>query len=533
VSLPAAAPLSELAAEEWDLLVIGGGIVGAGVMREAARRGLRVLLLEQRDFASGTSSRSSKLIHGGLRYLAQRDLSLVHDAARERDRLVRHGPGIVEPIDFVLPSLPHHHRSRWVAAVGLGAYDLLGHHRPRRHGIGTDEAVRRLGVPLDDGFRDAFLYQDAQTDDARLVLRVLREGCNFGGRARSYTAVTRLLRDERGVIVGAEARDADDGVALSVRARTVVNATGAWSDGLRRQVGAAPRLRLLRGSHLVFPARRLPVRCAFAANHLDTGRALYVIPWGGVTLVGSTDVDHDGPLEEPHASLEEIRQLLRGVQVLFPALCLETVDIQATFAGVRAIDASDGTNLADLSRRHAIGWDAGMLTIVGGKLTTFRSMALEALERLRTRFPELGRLDRKSPALEPLPPIPLDLPLDPDSAVRCLARYGSDGLAVIAAAPTMEQTPIPGTSILPAELRWAARAEAVHHLDDLLLRRVAVGLCLPDGGLGLARRLRGVLQSELGWSDRRWESELDSYRQLWLRTYTNGVTSRDARRRMP
>jgi glycerol-3-phosphate dehydrogenase len=516
VSMPS---LTSLAAEPWDILVIGGGITGAGIMREAARLGQRVLLVEQNDFASGTSSRSAKLVHGGLRYLNRFQIRLVHNAVRERERMVHAGAGLVEQLDFLLPTYKGDRMPSWLVMFGLGVYDLFaGQFRVHRHLCST--AIKHYAPDLTGHLTGAFMYADARTDDARVVLRVLQEGCRLGGYALNYVAVTEVVRDANGKVIGARLHDREAGTMADIRARVVINATGPWADRLRGQLDMPSRVRLLRGSHLIFPGWRLPISHAIAIPHPESHRPIYLVPWEGVTLVGTTHVGHTDSLDvDPCISPDETAYLLRGVQFLFPSLKLDRTDIRSTFAGVRPIVDIHTHDPAKASRDYAIWEEAGMLTVTGGKLTTFRTIALKTLQKLRNHLPELGPINLDPPVLEELPPIPSGLPFDQTIALRLLARYGYDGLMTIATAPREERQPIPGLSTLWGELRWAARAESVRHLDDLLLRRVRLGLTVPEGGLPWIERIRTIAQPELGWNDDRWWCEVEAYRETWHKAH--------------
>jgi glycerol-3-phosphate dehydrogenase len=512
--------LALLAAEPWDLLVVGGGITGAGILREAAWSGQRVLLVEQGDFASGTSGCSSKLVHGGLHYLARLQVGLVRNAVREREQMIRTRIGLVEPLDFLLPTFQDDRVPSWMIGLALGAYDLLA---------GRLQVHRRLCPASLDGHAPglthsrtgAFLYRDAKTDDARLVLRVVQEGCRLGGVACNYTAVVELLRDPSGRVVGGRLYDRETGQTADVRARTVVNATGPWTDCVRKQLGARPRMRLVRGSHLVFPASRLRIEHAVAASHPESGRPIYLIPWEGVTLVGATTVEHGEPPDRHlRISEDEGGYLLRGVQRLFPSLRLERSDIRSTFAGVRPLVDTRTTDPGRASREHMIWEEAGMLTVAGGKLTTFRLIAHEVVRRLGFHATERPREESNDGGHDDPAPLPADLPFPPAVALRLLARYGSAGLAAIAAGSVADHQPIPGLTSLWGELRWAARTEGVRHLEDLLLRRVRIGLTAPQGGMPLLEQIRAVVQPELGWDDPRWEHEAAAYGDTWHRAHS-------------
>ncbi len=504
----------------YDVLIVGGGITGAGILREAVRLGLRALLVDQHDFGWGTSSRSSKLVHGGLRYLKNMQFGLTRASVRERERLVGEAPGLIDPLGFLLANYAGDSPGRWTYAAGLSVYDLLALHWTHRHHSAQDFQMLAPHVTL-DGLEGGFRYGDAQTDDARLVLRVIQEACAAGGEAINYVQATGLLRDDAGRVTGVELLDRITGWPATARARVVINATGAWADRLRQQVGAEPRIRPLRGSHLIFTAWRFPAAQAISFLHPLDRRPVFVFPWEGITLVGTTDVDHAQPLDdEPCMAPSEVAYLMAAVQAQFAPLDLQLEDVIATFAGIRPVIDTGKDDPSKESRDHVIWQEDGLLTVTGGKLTTFRLIALDALKRVRDLLPEIPPIEANRPVLDPLDPTLLaDARLNEATRRRLLGRYGAAAPRLVTASTPGELEPIPGTGTLWAELRWAARAEAVIHLDDLLLRRVRLGLMLADGGRELLPAVRAICQPELGWDDARWEAEQASYLALWERCY--------------
>lgn len=521
----------------WDVIVIGGGITGAGILREATRMGLRTLLVEQEDFAWGTSSRSSKLVHGGLRYLRQGQVGLTRASVHERERLLREAPGLVQPLNFLWVTYRGDRPGRWLFQIGLALYDLLAG-RLKQH-FRDPEAVAELAPNLNrEGLVGGFLYGDAQTDDARLVLRLIQEAAGEGGMALNYARAEAVLRCNGATgsrVRGVRLRDRVGGRTADVFAPVVINATGAWADCLRGQVpeangrrGLAQQIRPLRGSHLLFPHRRLPVRQAISFAHPQDGRPVSIVPWEGVTVVGTTDVDHGQGLDkEPRISGQEVAYLMTAVETLFPALELGLDDVASTFAGVRAVVDTGKADPSRESREHVVWDEGGLLTVTGGKLTTFRLIALDALAAVADRLPaamprgqrETGRL------LADVAACNLDLPdmvgAADEAAVRRLwGRYGTLAPEVVRVARPGELAPIPGDRCLWAEVRWAARAESVVHLDDVMLRRTRLGLLLPQGGAALLGEIGAICQCELGWDDARREEEEAAYRELWQRCYS-------------
>ncbi len=504
--------------QPWDLIVIGGGITGAGILREASRAGLKTLLVEGRDFASGTSSRSSKLVHGGLRYLSNVQVRLTVNSVHERDRLLREGRGLIEPLGSILAGYWGDRPPAWVFGMGLMVYDVLGHRWAHRR----YDAPRLQEICPQITAKDligGYQYYDAQTDDARLVLRVIREAVRAGGTALSYAHVDGLLRDRAGQVHGVQLRDQIGGQMKEVSAPVVISAAGAWSDQLRRYVNAQPKLRPLRGSHLILPWHKLPLTQAVNVLHPLDNRPVFAVPWEGVTLVGTTDVDHGTDVQtDPHLTEQEFDYLMMAALYAFKPAGLQLDDVQATLSGIRPVVDTGQSDPSKESRESAMWDEGGLLTITGGKLTTFRLMALEALRAVRHRLPRHPRFSKKQRMLDPIDTT-LIADLDPGVALRLFGRYGADTPELLRAAQLEELQPIGSTPSVWAELRWAAHDEGVMHLDDLLLRRVRLGLLLPQGGLTYIDHIRSIAQPELGWDDDRWAREVTDYASLWNRCY--------------
>jgi glycerol-3-phosphate dehydrogenase len=506
--------------QPWDVLIVGGGITGAGILREATRAGLKALLVEQKDFAWGTSSRSSKLVHGGLRYLKEGKVFLTRASVRERKRLIAEGPGLIDPMGCLLATYKGDFPGKLTYRAGLTVYDLLA--LQWSHTRYSPEDFRLLAPHIvADGLEGGFRYGDAQTDDARLVLRVILESVADGGFAINYVCAETLLREDNRV-VGAILHDIVSDHHMEVQAKVVINATGAWADGLREQVGAQSRIRPLRGSHLIFPAWRLPVSQALSFLHPLDRRPVFIFPWEGITLVGTTDLDHEQPLnEEPRITPDEVAYLMAAVEAQCPRLNLTLDDVIGTFAGVRPVIGSGKADPSKESRDHVVWNEAGLLTVTGGKLTTFRLIALDALKAVHHVLPDMPELKNNVPVLDKVNvPLPGAKGLDLAQRRRLLGRYGIQAPALVRAAQPGELAVIPGTQTLWAELRWTARAEGIVHLDDLLLRRTRLGLLLPEGAAALLPDIRRICQPELGWDDARWAAECDAYLDLWRSGYS-------------
>ena len=503
--------------QPWDLVIVGGGITGAGILGEAVRHGKKALLVEAQDFSSGTSSRSTKLVHGGLRYLRQGQFLLTRKSVRERERLMEEGAGLVNPLAFSLAAFPGDQMPKWMVGVGLAMYDVLAwkwaHAQQSRKQI-LEQIPSLAGSAVEGGYR----YYDAQTDDSRLTLRVLREAVKQGGTAVNYVKAEKLLRTADGRVRGVVVRDVANGATRTqeVKAKVVVNATGAWADDLRKELGQEKRLRRIRGSHLTFKHERLPLPEALSLLHPKDHRAVFAIPWEGVTILGTTDVDHGSLDEEPSISAEERSYLLEAAAKAFPGIELVEKDIISSWSGVRPVIDTGKSDPSKESREHAIWNENGLLTITGGKLTTFAEMARDALAAAE---PELGPLKERTRVLEPNLDEGITWPkeMTDEDRLRLLGRFGAELPDVIAGA---DNARIPGSIALWSELRHAARDEGVVTLSDLLLRRVRLGLLLPNGGLDLVADIKKIAQPELGWDDATWDREVASYRETWKKAYS-------------
>jgi glycerol-3-phosphate dehydrogenase len=567
--------LAALAENEFDVLVIGGGITGAGVALDAASRGYSVALLERADFAAGTSSRSSKLVHGGLRYLQHFDLGLVREALLERQLLVSLAPHLVRPLPLVVPAFEGARPDR-LMGVGLNLYDVMsvtdrrsagdrlrgrrgrrgrsestnadaiapvgevkGAHgeqswSPERHRmIGGEEVLELVPALAAREPTSGYLFYDCQTDDARLVLTVLGEAERFGAVCVNRVGAVGLL-EHAGHAQGVRALDVEGGVEFEIRATSIVNATGVWADELRPQElhdeAELPRIRPSRGTHVTLSHDDLPL-VGGAIVPAGDGRSIFALPWLGRTLVGTTDNDYDGPLEHIRPAEDDLAYLLDAVNTFF-ATNLGREDLTGAYAGVRPlISTGDPKKSVDISRKAELyETSSGMITITGGKLTTWRRMAKLAVDRL------VEREAREAPCRTH--EIPLgqaiavdDLPrvegVPEESYVALAARYGyaaHEVLAIAAERGELAQPIVPGQPDLLAEAALAARREQARSVGDVLLRRTRLGLLAAreltashDAGAssdaGPAARVATVLGRELHWSPERVSSELDDFAQ--------------------
>jgi len=510
--------LPELAAREWDLIVVGGGISGAGILREAARRGWSCLLLEQRDFAWGTSSRSSKMVHGGLRYIAKGQFGLTRDSVRERQRLLEEAPGLVDPLSFLFPHYQGQFPGPRVFGGLLAVYDALA--GKRNHLYYPLQQLRYLLPGIrGEGLAGATRFYDAVTDDARLVLRVLGEARADGAEALNGLKVIEMLRED-GKVCGLLAEDSESGQRFNFRSRAVAQATGAWADALRKQDGPE-HIRPLRGSHLMLPHWRLPVAHAISFMHATDRRPVFVFPWEGATVIGTTDLDHRDSLEhEVRITAEEVDYLLSACAQQFPAAQVGRDDVLSSWAGVRPVvsDGDDKAKPSDEKREHMLWVEPGCVTLAGGKLTTFRLLALEVLQAC-AGFVGKPVDDHGQAVFRPLSAAELT----GLSAIQQRRLRGRHGQALSQLAVLLDELgsqTVGSLDTLWIELAQACDNELVLHLDDLLLRRTRIGLLLPNGAEAELPQIRTLCQSRLGWDDARWDAEQQQYLELWKSCYS-------------
>ncbi|MGH7569013.1 MAG: glycerol-3-phosphate dehydrogenase/oxidase [Gemmatimonadales bacterium] len=533
-----AATLARMAAEPVDLLVIGGGITGAGIARDAALRGIRTALVERGDFGGATSSNSSRLIHGGLRYFEQYEFGLVLEASRERRILLRLAPHLVRPLPFLFPVYRGSRVPPWRLRAGMWLYDLLAAFRnvhPHRW-LGP-KAVRRAEPGLrDKDLRGAALYYDAQTDDARLVLATMRGAAQAGALVASYAEVTGLLKPD-GQVRGAVVRDRLTGQSVHVRALVVVNATGPWVDRLARldRPDASPLLRPTKGAHVAVPRRRIGHTHAVTLTSPLDGRVMFVLPWGELSYIGTTDTDDASSPDDVRTSGADVIYLLRSANAYFPQARLMPSDVVSTWAGLRPLLAPDRQLSASaISREHrVVESPGGLITIAGGKLTTYRVMARDVADRVAERLHRLdGRPVGRRPPTDRLP-LPGGETADLEvlfeaarargaaerTARHLVASYGSEAAAVL---NLVDRDRSLGKPIVPAgasggrpeiwaEVVHAVEREMALRLEDVLIRRLH--LFHEDGrnGTEVAAAVASRMAELLGWDHARREEEVADY----------------------
>lgn len=502
------------------MLIIGGGIVGAAIARDAAMRGYRVALVEQADFGAGTSSHSSRLAHGGLRYLEHGDFKLVFEALRERGILLRIAPHLVRPLPFIFPVHTGDRVGFWKLAAGMWLYDLLALFRnvPRHRMLGKRKLLRTEPMLRERGLVGGARYFDAQLDDARLTLATIRSAERHGAALASHVRVGGL--EVAGGRVSGVYAAGEDGAPVLIRATVVVNATGPWSDRIRamEDPAARPMLRLTKGTHAMVPRERIGHTAAITLTSAIDGRVMFVLPWGELSYIGTTDTDTDEPPESVRATPDDVRYLLRSANAMFPNAHLTPDDVIATWSGLRPLLADPGAeNTASVSREHAIvRGPGGMLTIAGGKLTTHREMAAQLVDRIGDEFHalEARRRPRRAPTdrealpggestgLEPFRVEAMELGLDAGSAEHLLQHYGSETPAVlnlVRGDRSLGRRLVPEHPAIAATVVQAVRREYATTVEDVLVRRLHHYYETRDQGCGAAVTVAELLGRELEW----------------------------------
>jgi len=515
--------------ESFDVAVIGGGITGAGAALDAATRGLKVALVEKSDFASGTSSRSSKLIHGGLRYLEQMEFGLVYESLHERAVMSRIAPHLSKPLQFLIPVYSSAARSplgtnRFKLSAGLWLYDLLaGRRNVGRHRWLSREAALALAPALESrGLRGAFCYYDCLTDDSRLVIEVIKSAAAHGAVIANYVGAFGLRRNYDG-LTAIKLKNLLGGDELELRACVTINATGVWADEISRlsRTNALPRLRPSKGIHVVIPSAKLKNSTAVLIPSLGENRFLFVIPWHGFTVIGTTDSDYSGDPDDPRAESAEIDRVIKSAAVAFPEARLSVSDVISTFAGLRPLIAGGEKSTKELSRREAIfEEDLGLVTITGGKLTTWRRMAEQVIDIAVRKLQAAGALSHRPECVTEMVKLAggavtgdpgkdasiasSDFGVELSTAQHLIDTYAGNYRVILQLtreSHELKRRLVEGLPYISAEVFYAARHEMAVTVEDILSRRTRIELLSPDQGQACEERVRDLLQLEVGKRD--------------------------------
>jgi glycerol-3-phosphate dehydrogenase len=505
------ADLRRLADDRWDLVIVGGGIVGVGALLDATSRGLKAALIEQDDIAVGTSSRSSRLIHGGLRYLEHYEFHLVREALRERSRLLRLAPHLVTLAPFLFPIYGLPLVNRVFYGAGLTLYDLLGAARDggRSRHLSANGVAKLAPMIRREGLRGGIVYHDGVEDDARLALAVVRTAIAAGGTAVTRVRAMTLLKDAAGTAAGVAAEDRETGQVLEIRANAVLDATGVWAGRTDAPLGGSSvPLVPSRGSHIVVPRSRIPVETAVTLR--VPKKVLFMIPWPGAWLIGTTDIPDTGPADRPSPTDAEITEILDAVNHTL-AVDLTRDDIVGAYTGLRPLVGSPGAgNTVAVSREHKVRReDSGLARVSGGKYTTYRVMAEDAVDTtLGAGVAPSGTAELSLVGAAPRDALARlsdrlarETGLPRDVTRQLVDRHGTEAETVIALGRELDlvRTLGPGIPQLEAEVAWAARHELARSLDDILSRRMRLSMLLPDRGASIAARVDAIAGAELGW----------------------------------
>ncbi|SFC96161.1 glycerol-3-phosphate dehydrogenase/oxidase [Pseudoalteromonas denitrificans] len=503
---------------QWDIVIVGGGITGAGILKLASQLGLSVLLLEKNDFAWGSSSRSSKMVHGGLRYIADGHVALTVESVKEREHLTSHSQGLVFNQSFIMSHFKYQFPQPWIFNSLLSVYDFIAGVK-QHHYVPQQEFKFLAPNSKLDKANGGSQFVDAMTDDARLVLRLLQESQSKQSNvlAINYLGVDELTK-ENGQVTGVVVKLEDENTPLNIKAKFVINATGAWTNQFN-QTTPKVKIRPLRGSHILVPNWCLPVASAMSVLHPLDKRPVQIYPWENVTVIGTTDVEHIDNLKlEPKIDKGEFSYLMQCIKHQFPKIKLTEKDIISTFSGIRPVVTNGRTTKPSKEKRdHTIWYDKGLINIAGGKLTTFRVIAKQVLDIV---YSKLNRPINKWHFCAFEQNITI-VNTDYSNAVltRLRGNFGALSNEVLLQSELMR--PISYSNTLWAEVLWSIKNEQVKHLDDLLLRRTRLGNVLPNGAFEHLDNIKPWVMRYLKWDQNKWESEVSRYQKIWQTCYSN------------
>jgi len=507
---------------EWDVIIVGGGITGAGILKRASQMKLKVLLLEQKDFAWGSSSRSSKMVHGGLRYMAQGQFKLTRESVRERQRLLSEAHPLVNKQSFVMSHYQGQFPWPWLFNQLLNVYDFIAD--IKQHKFWQKQSYLSL-VPKakERKLLGGTQFFDALTEDARLVQRLIQESLQLGGQAINYIKVTGLINNQAGVCgvtISTEEGREIEASNKTLKSKMVINACGAWTNELTvTEKQHQQKMRPLRGSHLVIANWRLPVASVISVLHPIDNRPVQIYPWQNVTIVGTTDVDHDENIEhEAQISQQEFDYLMQCISHQFPDLQITKQDIISTFSGIRPVIASDERlSVSKEKRDHSLVQTPGLISVTGGKLTTFRLIAQQVTTLIAKALncnkvnEELAMFNRAEQSAF--------ANISKENQQQISACYGAFSSVFIAQMSTEHKQNILYSRHIWAELIWAVKYEQVVHLDDLLLRRTRIGNVLPEGAIAHIDKIKELCSEYLVWNEAKWQAEITRYTDIWQRHY--------------
>lgn len=538
------AAISKLEKETFDILVIGGGITGIGVCQDAASRGMKAALIDKGDYAIGTSSRSSKLIHGGLRYLAQGDFRVTYESCAERALLQELAPHLVRPMSFLIPVYRWGHGLQVFA--GLWLYDIVSMVKNSRFHkrVNAKKASQIAPMIQTEGLHFGYLYHDCQTNDARLVMEVAKSAASYQAVLCNYLESVDLIK-ENNVIVGAKARDLITDKEITIRAKQVVNATGVWMDKMCQvdDPKSNSKVRPAKGVHITIARSRIPTEQALLfESSANDGRSLFFIPWYEGIIIGTTDTDYKGSIEAPVASAEDIKYIVDSTNRLFPSAKLTNDDILSSYAGLRPLIDEGGKSTKDISREHRIfESESGLISIAGGKLTTYRLMANQLMSHVLKSMKTRNLIQEIKPTVsdkiflsgftskdsvfkvqEDIKQKAAKLGLDQQVAFHLVEDYGLNAeevLNIVKENSALAARIVPDLPFIQAEVLYSVRFEQTTRLDDFLVRRTRIAFFTHDQGASAASSVAKLMAAELNWPQDKQQTEIERYQETFAVQY--------------
>lgn len=494
----------------FDLVIIGGGITGAGIFNELSGTGLKICIIEKDDFGSGTSSKSSKLVHGGLRYLKEGNLILTYESVIHRERLINESPGLVDPVEFFMPLYENKSPGKFSLGAGLFIYDSMAL-KKRHEYLNKDDLLNKIPGLNSIGLKGGYSYMDAGTDDSVLVSKLINQGLKSkDSQAFNYSKIKKIINPENSDLKTIEIMD-ESGESFAVSTKVIINSCGAWGEDISKIPNKNLRIRPLKGSHLILKNDKFNLDSAVIFSHPDDQRPVFLLPWEGVLLLGTTDIDAKS-MDDQKISQMEIDYLLKAAQSAFPEIHIDSLDIISSFSGIRPVISSGDKDPSKESREHFVWEDNGIISVTGGKLTTFRKLAWDTIDKTKKYFKNISFKSKKSPVFD----FKTDSKTNPEK--RIMGRYGLVNMEELRKKDLLNI--IPGTSAYFAEIYIASQDETIKHLDDLLMRRTSLGMILENGGMDIIDKISAVSMENLGWSPEKWEFEVKRYKEIYNKFYS-------------
>ena len=496
--------------KEFDIAIIGGGITGAGIFNELAWTGLSICIIEKNDFGSGTSGKSSKLVHGGLRYLKEGNILLTLESVHHRERLLKESPGLVEPIEFIMPLFENRSPGKFSLGTGLWIYDFMAL-KKRHYFIKKNSLVNKIPQLKTNGLKGGYSFMDAATDDSALVAKLIREGLqNLKAQAFNYCKVTKIEKIKNSEIKNVYITN-EDGESSAIKAGTIINACGAWGDEISSIPDKKLKIRPLKGSHLILKNDRLNLKSAVSFIHPDDKRPVFLIPWEGAVLLGTTDLDAESK-EDLKISKKEADYLLKAANHIFPETKISKKDVISSFSGIRPVISSGEKDPSKESREHFVWENNGVISVTGGKLTTFRKLAWDTIKKAekylnnaRLKPKKLNVFEYKTESENPV-------------EKRIFGKYGKIDLTEYKEKKLLSL--IPGTATYLAEIAIASNDKTIKHLDDLMMRRLSIGMVLPYGGTEIIDKVKELSNENLKWNQEKWGFEIKRYKDIYNKFFS-------------